>query len=524
MANSERKDVATARDATWLFIMNIVTAISGVVYFSFAARILPSSVELGILTFVTMIVMLLNTFGVFALPQAAVKFLAELRGKENIEGGRAFFKLLTVAGLLCALGSAVLLLLLSGLLSLAFLGNLQNTLYLNLLALDIIPVILKNFFHRSLIGQQRIRQAGIAGIVGGMLRATLSILFLLGGFGISGIIIGWVIGNSVDAILCFLWSSRGYFGVGKTAVPRQDLISFTGPLYFSNILNYLNVTTDRFLLLLLLGVSALGVYSPALAAFAIISLLPTSISTALFPRFSEISAKASTKTTRNAARMAYRWLYLVFLPVSFGVALESAFIIEIIAGSAYLDAAPILSLLAIALGLTCPTAVFGSILMGQGKTRVLFISKGMVFAAGLVASLILIIPLQLVGAALAKITMLSVEFIFISIVLWKSGDIDFSKSALLKPLMGSIITVLILYIFQLFWSSFWLLPIYLVVGIGIYLLSLRLMRTVTHDDIDFIGDFMPSKMKNVVDLFGRVLVSSVAIERAGSEEENENHL
>ena len=216
MVDPKSEDVNTARDATWLLAMNMLIAAGGIVYFSFAARILPSSVELGILAFVTMLAMLLNTFGVFALPQAAVRFLSNLRAKQDLPGGRAFFRLISIAGVVCALGSAIFLLIFSEPLSLFFLGSSVGVIYIALLSLDIIPTILRNFFHRALIGERRIRHAGIAGIIGGLLRSIIAIILLLNGYGIAGIIIGWTVGDGVDCILCFYWSSRGYLEKGES--------------------------------------------------------------------------------------------------------------------------------------------------------------------------------------------------------------------------------------------------------------------------------------------------------------------
>ncbi len=506
MGDSERQDVSTARDATWLFIMNMSIAAGGIVYFSFAARFLPTSAELGLLAFVTMLAMLLNTFGVFALPQAAVRFLADLKAKQDLPGGRAFFRLMTISGSVCALGSAIFLLIFAESLSFMFLGSNVGVFYVSLLSLDIIPTILRNFFHRALIGERRIRQAAIAGIVGGVLRSVVSIILLLNGYGIAGIIIGWIIGDSIDFILCFYWSSRGYLEKGESSITRQQLVAFTGPLYLSNILNYLNATIDRFVLLLLLGTSALGMYSPALIAISMISLLPTSVSSALFPRFSEMSSIGDKEKLKNGARIAYRWLYLIYLPIAFGIAIEANYVIEIIAGPGYSDAAPILFILAITSGLTCPTVIFGSILMGQGRTRALFLAKGSVLITGLAASLLLIIPFQLLGVAFARAIVFGVELLVIGTVLRIKNDIDFDISALSKPLLSCSVTIAVVFILQSVWDSFLLIPLYFILAVVLYFLILRLLHTVNHSDIEFIRALLPSRFRPLVDYFGGLIV------------------
>jgi len=507
MENSERQDVSTARDASWLFIMNISIAAGGIVYFSFAARLLPTSADLGILAFITMLAMLLNTFGVFALPQAVVRFLADLKAKQNIPGGRAFFRLMIILGSVCAVGSAIFLVIFSGPLSFMFLGSNVGIFYVSLLSLDIIPTILRNFFHRALIGERRIKRAGIAGVVGGVSRSVIAIIMLLNGYGIAGIIVGWTVGDSIDFILCFYWSSRGYLEKGESSITRQQLVAFTGPLYLSNVLNYLNSTIDRYVLLLLLGTSALGMYSPALTAISMISLLPTSVSSALFPRFSEIASIGDNETLKIGARVAYRWLYLIYLPITFAVAIEANYVVDIIAGPGYADAAPILSILAIASGLTCPTVIFGSILMGQGRTRALFLAKGSVLITGLAASFLLIIPLQLLGVAFARTIVFAVELLVLGATLRMREDISFDVSALSKPLLSSIVTVAVLFVLQTFWNYFILLPLYFILAASLYVLMLRLLHAVDYSDIEFIQMLLPARFSPMIDYFGDLLVA-----------------
>ncbi|MBD3405015.1 MAG: oligosaccharide flippase family protein [Candidatus Lokiarchaeota archaeon] len=507
MNSEERDDVKVARDATSLFVMNIITASSSVLYFSVAARILPSPVELGILAFITILGMLLNTFGTFALPQAAIRFLADLRGKKSIAGGRAFFKRIIIAATFCSMGSALFLVILSNPLASLFLSDASNAIFIVSLAFDIIPLIMKNFFHRSLIGQGRVKKAGTAGAIGGISRATFAMIFLLQGYGILGIIFGWAIGDSLDAALCFYWASQGYLSDGESRVTNKALMEYIGPLYLSNILNYLNSTLDRYVLLLFIGSASLGFYTPVLTVIGLVSYLPMSVSSALFPKFSQMFSGSGKDRTRRAADIAIRWLYIIFLPITFGIALESYYVLLLIAGGVYTSSAPFLSLLVIIYGISSPSVVYVSILMAHARTQRLFYVKAVVLLSGIVTAILLVNSLQIWGVVIARSIMILAEFGLSGLLLWSLNEVNFAGRFIVKPLLASVSAIVVLFLFQNIWSQLFILPIYAILGLLVYLFSLRLLRGIRSSDLDFLRDFLPGKLSKIIDIFEVILIS-----------------
>ena len=77
--------VRVARGATYLFLQGLIGSLAGVVYFAFAARLLPTVAELGVVTALSMVSTLFVTFACLALPGAVTKYVAEYIGRTRLD-------------------------------------------------------------------------------------------------------------------------------------------------------------------------------------------------------------------------------------------------------------------------------------------------------------------------------------------------------------------------------------------------------------------------------------------------------
>jgi len=87
-----RLAVHVARGASFLFIQNFVISIVGAVGFGIIARLM-TQIEMGVYVTLSLVFALAQIGASFALPSAAVKFIAELIGENDRKGaaGSAIF-------------------------------------------------------------------------------------------------------------------------------------------------------------------------------------------------------------------------------------------------------------------------------------------------------------------------------------------------------------------------------------------------------------------------------------------------
>jgi O-antigen/teichoic acid export membrane protein len=130
-------------------------------------------------------------------------------------------------------------------------------------------------------------------------------------------------------------------------------------------------------------------------------VLPGYVMLALFPMI----ARNEDDHGRLAAFIgtALAGLEAIALPVAAMVAIFSPQLMVLLGGPKYAAAAPVLAILAVALGLSYVAGVFGNALMALGRQRTLFWLGIGPLAVNLVANLALIPPLGTNGAAIAVV-------------------------------------------------------------------------------------------------------------------------
>lgn len=123
---------------------------------------------------------------------------------------------------------------------------------------------------------------------------------------------------------------------------------------------------------------------------------------------------------------------------------------------------------------------------------------------------------DLTGVALSRFFAALAGFSLGTYVLWASLKIEFDKEAIWSSATAAITMVLSLFALKLLRaitdsSSYQflvlclcLLPVYAVVGVVVYLLSLIVLKAVKKRDIELLYDFLPLRLRWIADLFSRV--------------------
>jgi len=502
-----RPAVHVARGASFLFIQNFVTSIVGAVGFGIIARLMTKT-EMGVYVTLSLVFAFVQMAAGFALPNAAVKFIAELRGRDDRKGAASVaFQILRLSFIASiVLGSLVFLF--STQICYLLTKTTDYADVFKILALDVVFSGVLPSLIGIMIGLQKMRELAVLNIVAYTISKVLSVAFLLVNLGLWGVMLGWLIGD-----LCGFLLFSGYilrsFGMPSFGFGLKRLLGFSWPLYLSSWVSFGFNWFDRALLVAYVSLAEVGVYNVAATAFAVMYAIPGAISTALFPQYSELQGRDGMRSLERAVRTASRYVCYIVVPLAVGLAATARPAISLFAGRAYEMGATPLAILSLFGAATCVGASLSDIFSITGRTKIsalltligvsisiflgfLLLPSTGVFGAAILRGVALVLGLGLTLAVLGKMRLFAVVF-----------DLE----ALWKSLVASLIMAIAVLGLELITYSKYLLPLYVITGGVVYLVMLRFLRAVRAHDIHLIKAFVGKRFEYLVDWIRPLLIS-----------------
>ena len=502
-----RPAVHVARGASFLFIQNFVTSVVGAVGFGIIARLMTKT-EMGVYVTLSLVFALVQIGASFALPTAAVKFIAELKGRNEQKNATGVaFQILRFT----FIGSIV-----SG--SLVFLFSTQicylltkTTGYVEvfkILALDLVFAGVLPSLIGIMIGLQKMKELAGLNIVAYTISKALSIAFLLLNLGLWGVVLGSLIGDLCSFSLfsgCILRSC----GMPNFGFSLKRLLGFSWPIYISSWAGFGYSWFDRALLVAYVPLSEVGVYNVATTAFAVMYSIPGAISTALFPQYSELQGRDGMRSLEKVVRTASRHVCYIVVPLAVGLAATAYPTISLFAGRAYEMGAFPLAILSLFGAATCVSAALSDIFSVADKTKVSALLTSIVVLTSVGLGLLLLPLTGVLGAAILRGVAMIIGLVLMVIVLkrMKLFAVNFDLEALWKSWVASSFMAFAVLGFQFLWYSKYLLPLYILAGGAVYVVALRFLRAVKTHDIHLAGAFLGRRWRPLVDLIGSFVAS-----------------
>jgi O-antigen/teichoic acid export membrane protein len=440
---------------------------------------------MGILAALTLTVGLCSTIVGLGLPSVATKFIAENMGKGDRQSATEAFYQIFRLNLIVSVAVAFLCFFFSDAISLLLLKTSIYGGLFRVLALDVVPSGVFPSLYASLVGLQKIREAAIFNLIKLIIRQTLFVLLLLLGFGLFGLVVAWIIGDIVNVILYIVVIFK-FLSSPSFNFSLKRLLKFSYPLYFSNLVSFTYGWFDRILLLAFLPLSTLGIYDVTFRAFGVLTSITLSISTALFPKYSELHGRNGIKSVENAIPIASRYICYIAMPLAFGLLAVAQPAITLFAGESYAAGSQPLMILSFFFAIVCLQTAFSGILLVLEETLVV---SGLTMAnvvIGIILGVSLLPQFGIIGASIARgITMLAGLLILIWI-LRKKINLKLDREAFTKGLLSSITMAILIGGVEYFWYNIYLLPLYLVIGTLAYLGMLRILKASKDKDIQLL--------------------------------------
>lgn len=490
--------------------------VANTLYFLVLTNFLRSTLKVGIVTALNIMILLLVTVSMFAqpivqqspvpAPLAALKLIPELVTKKARSGA---FKLLIASLLLTTAASgafATVLVAFPGLV-VPFIGGKEVlSSYVRLSGLDIVMLSLGQVSIGALIALGEMKRATVYLILWSVVRYALASVLLLS-YAITGVLVGWILGDLVLLALALksVWALR--VGGGSPDFSLANLIRYSLHTLLSALIGFLVNQADKIFTLLRQGLPELAVYNVAIVAASFAGFAPYALLTVLLPALSALHAAKKTRDMHGMIREYTRYISIVVLPIAFGFAAITQVALRIF-GEAYLVAFVPSVIVSVATGLTAVAAVYASALLAMGQLR-WFTAANIAGLGGLLLVSYLLTPaLGLVGPALGRAALMALVPLVYALALFRKQFLEFDLRAFLCAASASTIMGLVVFFALTFPQTFLLklaaLPALVVVGALIYVSCLRILRLLTVNDLKFLSALIPVRLRVLLPIVAKL--------------------
>ncbi|MEM2980374.1 MAG: oligosaccharide flippase family protein [Thermoproteota archaeon] len=481
-----------------LTVQNFISMFIGVLGYAFLARFITQE-EMGVvggLTLLTTFVQLLSDFGLNA---TVARFVSALRGRKE-DVSPHVFSALSFRILICSL-IIVISFLLSPIISLILLESTSYQTIIILVVFESFLLSVSHLLHHILLGLGKIKNIAIYGVLSSIVRWICVIVFLLNGYGLIGLAIGWVMGGLVALLLysmTVIKNVRSRTQAAQKYVPLLlSLLRFSWPIYMSSIIHFLYTWYDRVLILTFLTLPDLGVYNVVYQAFSIPILIATSLGSSLLPYYGMAYGAENEEAITFGVRRVSKYSMLIVSPLILGLAATAKPVVTLFAGQQYESGWPVLTLLSLFGLIYGLLPAFSSLLLVYGKTKIILL----VNAASIVLSMVflpLLSTLGLEGLAVMKGVSFLFSFLFSLYFVSKTVRIKFDGKAVLKILASSIVMVLLVTLVQQLAYNKFFLPAYVILGGIVYLLMIRFFKVLNNEDFQLIREIFGERVSKHV--------------------------
>ncbi len=510
-------EARVARGAAALYLASVVGLVLNTIYFVILTNFIDLD-EVGFVSLLNILVAGTATLatlalpavgsGITATPPAVTRFLSQYMQR----GGGSARKVYLLSLGLCATISLIVAAILSSPSGSATLAGHFSSAPVLYAAIDAVASSFSQLGVYSLIGGGRSPLAGKLLILSGAVKYSAASILLAAGYAVSGVFLGFALGDVLLAVIGNLVSARMVSGVKDEPLLLRPIATYMVSVMLAAFIGFGVAQVDKLLAFFQQGLGNLGVYNVATVGAAVASFAPSAVTNVLVPALGSLRPEEGSRR-RELMKNYTRYIMMIAAPMGFGLAAVSPFLLHIF-GEEYLGAAPILSVIAISVAFTSIGSVYSSDLLVDERVY-FFSASNAVGLAGLVAVALALVPLLgLLGVAIGRSVMLILTLLTFLVFVRRKGDLVLDTSTYAKSTVASAIMGGIVYATLDIATSFLIhgrLPVILsslamiLVGFGIYFYLMKLLRGFSQSDLDFLEKLLPKSMSWVVRLAKRLL-------------------
>ena len=496
-----------ARGASYLLLQTISTSAISLLAFAVIARSITRQ-DMGGLAVLQLVATAASLFASLGVGSTATRFVASFESKGEFENMRKAGYECVIINATMTVAVTLVTVLAANWLALLLFGSALNGNLFRLLGWEIAAVSIYTSFTNVLVGLKRFKELSLASIASFAVRQTSVVAMLVLGLGLPGILIGWGIGDSLNALLLggFTKKFLGPFGIG---FGFRKLLKFSAPLFFGQAASYAWTWFDRALLLPLVTLSQLGAYNVSVTAYGILSSVPTALSSALFPYYSHFygdgKSASGTQNLEDAVEKASRYVSFITIPLAVGLGVTALPAATLLAGGNYVDAAYPLAVLSIFLAIACLTSALGQIFVVLGKTVTSAVITVASVLLPILMGFLMISHFGIIGASVARGVSLIISLALSVLILKMAVKVRFDLTAYRDAWLASLVMAGVVLGFEAAFYHIYLLPLYILTGAISFTFSLRFLHAIKAEDLELISHFLSPRLRFVTRWLGSLL-------------------
>ena len=483
----------TARGTLGFVVQNSANSLLGLLLFAIFARFVTKG-EMGVYAGFSFTSTLFQSLAVLGLNFAGPRFVAKLLAEGDRLGASAVARKI----MLVSLGAGGALALTHCLLAPQFsllLSQTYNFTEFFVAASGMVLVIVPMLVVEGLMqGVQEYGRLATLKMVAQFLRVLVSVWLLLGGWGLFGMIAGWII-LGVTVLLGSTILLSLHLDLAGGSYPLDPIFKYSIPMLAAGLVSFLSNSVDIFIVMTYGSPADLGTYNVAVTASgALVTILVVSATATLLPTTSACFGAGGFGAVERVFYKSTRYLALLYTPAALGLASLAWPVVWFMGGPAYRDSTlplAIISLSFLAYSLSTPLTVS---LQAVGETkRVLKIVLGGVAAGSLTAAALFPV-LGILGAALGRVCLFTATLLVGLYETKKVFKPKFDLDALWKSVLASSVMAASVYLVASRGASTTTIPLGVLLGGVLYILMLRLLRAVRPEDIRVLSEVLLAKL------------------------------
>jgi O-antigen/teichoic acid export membrane protein len=320
-----------------------------------------------------------------------------------------------------------------------------------------------------------------------------------------GLVAAWVIADLALGVyqIVYLWRR---LGPPVFKFDTKYLLKLSSPLYVSAIALFFYGSFDQLTLIPLVSLTALGVYGAVVSAFTAYSALISVLGSVLLPAFSGVYGARGLDALRDSVGTASRYVSMVAMPMAFALLAAARPALTLLVGVGYAGGVVPLAVLVLASVCTIIAVALSPVLIVLNETLLAALTSILPIPLSVVVALISIPVLGIVGAAIARALSIILSLLLTWYFVQRKIPLRLDNEAIMKSVLASGVMALAMEAFQLLYYSRYLLPVYLAIGLAVYLLGMRTLRAVNVADMDLVRQMLGPRFGGVCDLLARVIV------------------
>lgn len=320
-------------NTSWMFVEQVLRILAGLLVGIYVARYLGPD-QFGVYSYALAFVALFSALGRLGLDSILVRDLVNHPDRRDAYLGTAFWLKVT--------GVTITLMILGVILQVVA-NDAETKLYVYIIAGGLLfqsCEVIDSYFQSKVLS----KYVAVPKIIQLVLSSVLKLCFIF----IQADLLWFVLVSLIDQVslaICLLWSydrqRLGAFWLRFDPAVAVDMLKTCWPLMLSQVSVAIYMRIDQVIIKELLGAREVGIYAAAARISEVWSFIPVIVTNSLFPAI--LSAKSHDQMLyAERLQKLYSVMVLAALAIALPVTLLNDWIVQILYGSAYRDAGPVL--------------------------------------------------------------------------------------------------------------------------------------------------------------------------------------